>query len=287
MSPLSHFLLLIAAPLALGRALLDLHLPLFPEHPYPEKPYPEPPYPEPTPPPPELTCDKYGYLIQYAQLIRIDIDTGGYETVGTAIGDNSAVNALGYNPLDNLLYGYQGSTNQVIRIAADGSSSIAATLQNAAGYILGDFDAQGYYWVATQNAATWIKIDLRPGSPAYGQAVETGTTPSPGRSVADWVYVPIAGPYLWSVGANPIGGASLIRWGFATHQWEIIANYPGIDNGFGALYGINNGTIFASNNANGRIWAFSLLDNTQPYIASQGPPSGSNDGARCVANVEI
>ncbi|SPO04419.1 uncharacterized protein DNG_07104 [Cephalotrichum gorgonifer] len=303
MAPPYALLLLVAAPFVLGRALLDLHLPVavYPEKPYPESPYPEDPYPEPTsttpgptstptPDPPELTCDKYGYLIQFAELIRVNLATGTYETVRNGLGDNSAINALGYNPLDNYLYGYQRSTQEIIRIASDGSSSIITTIPNGAAYILGDFDADGYYWVATQTGAAWHKIDLIPGSATYGEVVESGTTPSPGNTIdtiSDWVYVPIAGDYLWSLGANTGSGASLIRWGFDTREWEILASYPNVDSVFGALYGINNGTIYASSNSNGRIWAFDTVGSVEPYVASQGPPSSSNDGARCVANLEV
>ena len=285
MASLRNLLLLSAVPAVLGGVLLDL---LHPDPTYPEEPYPELPCPEPTStPPPELSCDKYGYLIQFAELIRVDLATGDYETVGNNLGDGSSINALGYNPQDNLLYGYQASTEEIIQIASDGSSSAVTKVPNAAGYILGDFDAEGYYWAATNSAAAWIKVDLRPGSSAYGNVVESGTTPSVERTTADWVHVPAAGEYLWSAGVNSAGGTSLLRWGFDTHEWEIVAEYADVENGFGALYGINNGTIFASNNRSGRIWAFSVTDDAEPYVASQGPPSNSNDGARCVSNLEV
>lgn len=241
---------------------------------------------EPTVPP--LSCDKYGYLIQYSELVRVDLATGGFESVRDNIGDASAINAIAYHPIDNFLYARQSGKNQLIRIASDGSSSIVATLPSTIGAIIGDIDEEGYYWYASHNAEEWVKLDLRPGSATYAQEVESGKTPDIGRTAADWVHVPIAGPYMWSVGGNPAGGVSLIRWSLNTHKWEIVANYRNVEGGFGALYGINNGTIFASDNGSGRIWAFSVNgDGTRPYVASNGPPSGSNDGARCVSNLEI
>lgn len=236
---------------------------------------------------PPLTCDKYGYLIQYSELIRIDLATGEYTSVRDNIGDASTINAIAYNPLDNFLYARQFDKNQLIRLAADGSSAVVATLPSSFAAIIGDFDTEGYYWYASGNAGSWVQLDLRPGSATYAQAVDRGTTPAVGRTNLDWVYIPVAGRYLWSIGTNPSGGASLMRWSLNTHQWEIVRNYSNIDGNFGALYGINNGTIFASDNVSGRIWAFSTIADTAPYVASTGPASSSNDGARCVLNLEV
>ncbi|SPO07059.1 uncharacterized protein DNG_09753 [Cephalotrichum gorgonifer] len=273
-----NLLLLATAPAALGAPLLDLipnlcdllHiLPL--------------PIPE-CPPPP---CDKHGWLIQGAALIRVDIGARNYQTVATSVGGGTAINGIGYNRLDNFLYGCQGTNNQIIRIGLDGSSSIIGTIGGSVTNNIGDIDHEGFYWAATQNAATWIKVDLRPGSSTYGQVVDSGTTPAPGRGISDWVHFPIAGNYLWAVGSNPAGGSSLLRWGFNTHSWEILADYPDTDSDFGGEYGSINGTLWASSNGSGRIWAFSIFDLTAPYVASQGPASSSNDGARCVSNIFV
>ncbi|KFY89451.1 hypothetical protein V498_06440 [Pseudogymnoascus sp. VKM F-4517 (FW-2822)] len=236
---------------------------------------------------PPRHCDKHGWLFQGTKLIRVDIGTGEFETVTTNVGGGTAINAIGYNRLDNFLYGCQGTSNQIIQIGLDGSSSVVANIGLTVPINIGDIDDEGFYWVLTSNGATWFRVDLRPGSSTYGDVVETGTSPSPGRGVADWVHFPIAGDYLWSVGSNGAGGASLLRWGFDTHSWEILAEYPDMEGDFGGLYGINNGTLFASSNGSGRIWAFSIFDITAPYVASQGPAFPSNDGARCVSNLRV
>jgi hypothetical protein len=56
-----------------------------------------------------------------------------------------------------------------------------------------------------------------------------------------------------------------------------------VGGGFGAMYGMNNGTLYGSNNQNGEIWQFPV--GGRPFRVSSGPISNSNDGARCVLNL--
>lgn len=238
-----------------------------------------------------------GYLIQYNALYRVDLQTGAYETVATGVAASADnVNAIGYNVRDNYLYGIANPSRQLVRISAGASppSTVVATFTAAqmrdATANVGDFDADtAHFWFGAAGRS-WHEVDLEPGSPTYGAVLANGTTdmPAGAASVADWVHVPVAGRYLWSVTPASGGDATiLMRFSLVTKEWEVVERYgvlaPG---GYGALYGINNGTLYASNNQNGEIWAFDVLGNgVAPYLASHGPASGSNDGARCVTNM--
>ncbi|RYP14714.1 hypothetical protein DL765_006184 [Monosporascus sp. GIB2] len=247
-------------------------------------------------PPANTTCTSLtilskGYLIQFNSLYRVDLQTGGYEQVASAVSNGNNVNAIGYHPLDNYLYGIVNPTRQLIRISSRGEATVVSTFTEAqmgAAANLGDVDGEGYFWFGSAGS-TWHQVDLRrPGSATYGTIVARGTADTLGLSVADWVHIPAAGPYLWSVGGGVVGGGTgttLMRFSLATKRWEAVARYrvlaPG---GYGALYGINNGTLYASNNAVGQIWAFNVFGGA-PYLASTGPASSANDGARCVLNM--
>ncbi|KAI0000613.1 hypothetical protein F4779DRAFT_604706 [Xylariaceae sp. FL0662B] len=231
---------------------------------------------------PTLSCDKYGYLVQFAKLYRVDLATGDYTLVKERIGDGSSVNAMAYNPLDSLLYARQAGSNELIRIRADGSREVLGTTESAN---VGDIDASGYYWYGS-GGQTWHRVDLIPGSPTYGETVGNGTADTLGLAIADWVYIPLAGPYLWAAARSPDGGAALARFSLDAKAWKVVARYPDIaGRAFGAVYGINNGTLYASDNNSGEIWAFPIVGGGRPYLASRGPPSANNDGARCVFNV--
>lgn len=107
------------------------------------------------------------------------------------------------------------------------------------------------------------------------------------------------GNYLWSVVRNntyppddsigeSVKATAVIRFSMTTHQWERVANYPeSKGNGvYGAQYGFNNGTLYASDNDNGFIYGFDLINsNIPPFKVSDGPRGGPNDGARCVQNL--
>jgi hypothetical protein len=209
--------------------------------------------------------------------------------VKSGLGDNSAINGIGYNILDNFIYGNQISTRTIIRIAGDGTSStVAGTDPPPPSSNVGDVDGEGVYWVSS-GGKSWAQIDLAPGSATYGKTIGSGTASPLGLGIDDWVYIPIAGQYLYSVGSNSTSnGISMIRFSMATKEWEKVANYPSLKgvSTLGAQYGMNNGTLYASDNSSGDIWQFPI-DGSSPFIVSQGPASSSNDGARCVLNLLV
>ncbi|KAI1505245.1 hypothetical protein F5X99DRAFT_368801 [Biscogniauxia marginata] len=234
---------------------------------------------------PSLTCDKYGYLIQDVTLYRVDLASGRYTTVAETVGNGESINGMAYNTLDNYLYAQQG-VKQLIRISSDGTAENITRFENIGSVNVGDIDTDGYYWFGS-GGETWNQVDLNPESPNYGTLIANGTMDDLGLSIADWSYIPIGGAYMYSVARNPprVGGTSLIRFSLDTKQWELIQRYPRVGgNTWGAMYGINNGTLYASDNTNGEIWAFPIEGGT-PYMASKGPISGVNDGARCVLNL--
>ncbi|KAI3316930.1 hypothetical protein HD806DRAFT_516377 [Xylariaceae sp. AK1471] len=245
------------------------------------------------PPTPSLQCDKYGYLMEYNTLYQVDLQTGGYKEIAPAVANGTSVNAIGYNTLDNYLYGIVNPFRQLIRISATGEATLIKNYTEAemgASANVGDFDNQGYLWFGS-SGSSWHQVDLRsPGSATYGSIVASGTADTLGLTVSDWVYIPVAGPYLWGLAPGLVGGGTgttLLRFGLETKRWEAVARYPVLAPGaFGPLYGINNGTLYASNNHNGQTWAFNVFGGA-PYLASKGPAANGDDGARCVLNMLV
>ncbi|KAI1265787.1 hypothetical protein F5Y18DRAFT_435700 [Xylariaceae sp. FL1019] len=242
-------------------------------------------------PTPALTCDKYGYLVQSSTLYQVDLATGDYTTVSEDIsnGEGKTYNALGYNILDNYLYAVEypsGGGQNLARIDADGGVETLTTGITAG--VVGDIDGSGTYW-NSDGRSTWSTWDVNPTSPTYLRATGTGLFGADvaGYTFRDWVYLPSEGSYLWTVGSNS-SHISLLRYAFGSNRWAQIASYtsPVRTSAFGALYGINNGTIYGSRNQDGQIWGFPV-DGSTPFIASDGPISSSNDGARCAWNLEV
>ncbi|KAL2015406.1 hypothetical protein VTK56DRAFT_5530 [Thermocarpiscus australiensis] len=234
---------------------------------------------------PTLSCDRFGYLIQYTTLYRVDLETGGTTAVTTKI--RGATNSIGYNVLDNFIYGVQdagGGRVDLVRISASGSDTVVRSLSG--GGNAGDVDTDGYYWLSSAGSK-WSKIDLRPGSATYGEVLSNGTAGTLGYEPADWVYIPSGGRFLWAVAriASGPNTSSLLRFDMDTHVWSVVRSYTGTPrSGWGAMYGIDTGIVYASDNGGGQIWAFPINGSAATHVTN-GPASSANDGARCVLNV--
>src|SRR5690606_22734203 len=112
---------------------------------------------------------------------EVDLVTGSYQE-RFADFFPAGVNAIGFNVLDGYVYGFlPGAGNrQIVRIAADGTVEELGRPTGIpdANHNTGDVDENGQYWLSTQSAtapsAGWRRIDFAPGSPTYGQVVESG-----------------------------------------------------------------------------------------------------------------
>lgn len=97
-------------------------------------------------------CATEGMLVSdpknTTNLTTTDLMTGVATTVG-AITPAGLYNAIGYNIVDNNLYGYDTTTNQVVRISNGGAATLFATIPNLPGaiYNVGDVDANGHLYL--------------------------------------------------------------------------------------------------------------------------------------------
>lgn len=237
--------------------------------------------------PAPFACDPDGYLIQGQSpgvgLYGVNITNGEVETVVNPIPGYAGINALGYNVLDDFLYGY-ASNGSIVRISNDGSTEVISSFSYR-GINVGDIDGDGQYWFGL-NGETWYQVDLKPNSPTYGQLITHGTTTvSTQYIVSDWVYLPGYGEHLYTaVTDHPAAGiVRIMRFSLTTHTWELSHQWPlERDAVFGALYGGSAGIFWGSENISGKIYRFTL--DAAPTVVTQGPTSGSNDGARCALN---
>jgi len=240
-----------------------------------------------------LSCDVSGYLIQRNSLYGVDIASGAASLIKNGVGDGRQIQAMGYNKADNYLYATaqngSGNTTNLVRIAANGDSVTGQSLPTPGGvlYNVGDVDEQSQYW-ASNGGASWIKVDLLPGSPTYLQVVATGTATLTPFNIADWAYIPGGGDYLWGL-ASDLGLTStlLVRFSRSARQWETVRGFGPVAGAqtWGAVYASADGFLYGSENASGEIWRFPLTGGLFPPPAqkiSNGPTSSSNDGARCI-----
>ncbi|KAJ3477553.1 hypothetical protein NLG97_g8810 [Lecanicillium saksenae] len=223
----------------------------------------------------------------------VDLAKGTEELVKSGLdGGGGHINAIGYNPLDNYIYGISGSKEEsaprLVRIDSAGRTKIIGTVpaQTAGAnkfWFTGDIDQDGYLW-ASGDGKMWIKTDLKPGSSTYGQVLDQGTSDGVNKYRANnWVYVPGQEGKLYSVLQGLAGQGSMLAY-FDTSSKKLttvkeFGKLVGNDQ-WGALYVGHDGTIYGSENDSGEIWKFKP-DGSTPTKFTSGPTSKQNDGARC------
>lgn len=240
-------------------------------------------------------CDTNGYLYKYpggpaapTQIHEVDMVTGQDSQVGSIAGHQ--INAVGYNPLDNFIYGWDDQNDTFVRVHGDHSTVDVLTIDSYTGpntgIIIGDVDDNGHYWMLDGN--TWYQIDLtttpNPTQIATGTPVSNPT----GVAGADWAFVPGTNA-IWRIMDD--GGDGRL-WSFDRDSKTWTNHTPGTPIGgdgfsgseltMGAFYADPDGHLYGSSNSTGNLWRVDV--NNTPYTAGlvgAGNPSSSNDGARC------
>jgi uncharacterized repeat protein (TIGR01451 family) len=230
------------------------------------------------------TCPAQAFLFQGAptRAVIVDLVTGGfsYPPAGTM---PYQVNAIAYNVLDNYIYGAIGTS-------ADGSitrvdSSYRATRLGPipglplAGIVVGDTDDNHHYYLYYSSRI--YAVDLDPLSATYLTAGSVVTTST---AIADWAFN-VIDKKLYAIDNNT---GDLYRFAPSTGLRELIGytGVPGSVASFGAAYNDPSGFLYFSNNTDGVIYRIDARDpsnvNPTAVFFSNGPASGSNDGARCL-----
>lgn len=162
-------------------------------------------------------CSENGILVSGSStatnLSTVDLVTGASTTIG-GITPAGLYNAIGYSIVDNNLYGYDVTTNQVVRISNTGTASLFATIPNlpVSVYNVGDVDANGHlYLYSTDTGVTprFFVVDVNPNSATYLQLVDPatgfqlqtsnfGVPLTPPQNIADWSFNPADG-LLYSI----------------------------------------------------------------------------------------
>jgi len=244
---------------------------------------------------PSNPCDGSGFVVQSQKLSRVNVNTGALVTIITNMGFSTT--ALGYNVLDDYVYGtqyYQNPDNEDdvayvlarIDVQAPGTVTRIGPLSNF--WNMGDVDSDGFYWVGQNNQQTgfeWAKIDLRPGSASYGQRLEAGLTATQGLDPMDWMSLPSGGgDYLYTM----TNDASLARFSKITKSWEITRSYENVPySRWGALFAVDSeNAIFATDDDSGSIWKFPL-DGSNAGLVNGHLDFPAQNGASCRAGKSV
>lgn len=247
-------------------------------------------------------CSTEGVLVSGSgaatNLSTVDLMTGVSTTVGP-LTPTGVYNAIGYSIVDNNLYGYDGTTKQVVRISNSGTATLFATIPNlpVGGYNVGDVDANGHlylYETGTGTTPRFFVVDVNPNSATYLQLVDPatgfqlqtsnfGVPLTPPQNISDWAVSPTDG-FLYGVDnvtsqvkkVNPVTGVVTT---VATTGLPSLA----VGDAFGSTYFDSAGNLYVMRNLNGRIFRVVITPSTATGTAfSTTTPAANSDGARCV-----
>ena len=242
---------------------------------------------------PTFSCSMPAYLLQGSPTDAYAVNLSTGETalvknnlIGPGIGGRQ-IQAVGYNVLDNYLWGYRTGTDQLVRIGGDWSVQFFTISGLAiAGYDVGDIDANGIMYLSTGNS-TIKRIDLNPSSPTYLQALSDLT--STGTTIADWT-VNVADGNIYAINQSSLllryNTTTGVRTTLGVVQWSVTTG-----TGFGAAYSDSEGNVYVQDNQGGKIFKIDkphlLPASTNAQIAGNlfantGMTTSSNDGTRCM-----
>ena len=206
---------------------------------------------------------------------------------------NCAINAIGFNVLDDYIYGesISGTKTNLIRIGAGGLTGFFPDIPISFPTVVGDVTPDGHYWIldimsGTSTARHWAEYDLSDSaSPSFGNLVSSGPVTAI-FDLEDWAYVPGAGNFLWAMAHTrtaPYTYIELVKFDLTAKTFTSVKNLGSVaTNGVGACYASADGYLYGSDNTSGIIWRVNVVTLGPVEIISNGPKSSSNDGARCV-----
>ncbi|MBW6410128.1 DUF7507 domain-containing protein [Clostridium weizhouense] len=258
--------------------------------------------------PDTFICSAIGYQVATpgpglnSQFLKINLVTGDVTLIDSNIGYN--INAIGYNSLDNMIYGIDINTEHLLRVAEDGTVTDFGVVpnlpSNPANFIVGDIDNDGHLFVYNTTNDRYYVIDVDQNSSTFGQLLDPqngyivdtspyGNTLQSSVTIADWAWNLNDG-YLYSIDyttTNP----EVIRIDPTTGSVTTFTTtgLPTSTAAYGAMFMDASGTLYAINNDTGVIYRITFSGtNATAETFSQTVSSSGNDGAMCAnALVEI
>ncbi|KAK6363430.1 hypothetical protein TWF730_000861 [Orbilia blumenaviensis] len=251
-------------------------------------------------------CDNFGYLAINQNLHSVNIASGERTLVrGDVLGNGAQLGGVGYNSLDNYIYGMTRDTSRIVRIARDGRGvDLGASVNFTKEATAIDVDANGQMWVLSKEfveaGATyqdWIQVDVNPfnSTGTFGTVVRSGRVTVDNFYPYDWASIPGGGDSLYSLVPdevnNPQGSAlRLVRFDYTTSTFVTLKVYDtktSVDGSFGSVYADVNGDLYALHNKSGQIFKVNIFTpEVEPVTVSTGSQvqldAISTDGAHCV-----
>ena len=232
-----------------------------------------------------FTCDESLYLSQHETTTATtfyDLESSTNPFTISSVGDNShgiQYNAMGYNPIDDFIYGIEENSNTLIKIASNGATiRLGAITGLPSGlYSSGEIDDSGNYYVQLDGPSSIVyQIDI---------LTQTATVINLDQTIVanDFAYS-ITDNLIYSVQQTGANAGALITIDVTTGTVSTIGSTNSLTL-FGAMYASSTGEIYGNLNTGG-FYQFDILTGERTLISSSSAAL-HNDGAHCVTSTII
>ncbi|MBU3012193.1 carboxypeptidase regulatory-like domain-containing protein, partial [Polaribacter vadi] len=219
-----------------------------------------------------------GYLFQGnpTKVYLVDLTTG----VSTPHKDLTfQANAVAANEADNLFWAVNRTANNVVLIDPT-TFNIVETLPISTSAYSGAYDPIKKQYVITTSSKVTV-IDADPSSATY--KTEISSFSAGGFNVSDIAFNASDGNF-YGVANNT---SNLYKFDTTNEVSSLVGSVVNLPSGiYGAVYSTLDGKIYLGNNGSGVIYLLELRNGLTVTAFSNGPASGTNDGAK-VLNVDL
>ncbi|RTR38416.1 LruC domain-containing protein [Shewanella canadensis] len=235
-------------------------------------------------------CPTQAFIIQTPSSVPIsygvELATGSYVILSNDMNRIKAYNGVGYNYHDNYIYGwdYESSTLgktgddyiiEPLNVTKDTSAAAAGN------FFVGDVAIDENVWYGYKKNKGLFKIPLDDPN-NYSMSLVAGSTGNATYKITDFAFHPSNG-YIYAVTNGATGSLLQIDPSDGSaNNLGVVVTSSGSNFTFGAQFFDPDGTLYLSNNSDGKIYRLNVEEaNPSADIFAYGPSSSSNDGARC------
>ena len=226
-------------------------------------------------------CPAQAFLTQGTspQTYGLNLVTGDYTVLTSDMGTNNTLNGLGFNPVDQFIYGWSYEHGVPVRIHSDWQIE-PLDVDNISGknFFVGDVHpSNNKYYVYRRGVAYGLyAINLDRDADDYLKMERIVDGRELAMVVADMAINPVD-----EIGYAVSHNGELFQIDLATGKNRIIAD-TGVTGGFGASYFDPDGNLYIANNADGKIFRLGVsAGDYKAQLFANGPASSINDGSRC------
>lgn len=207
---------------------------------------------------------------------------GTYSAVGSGYTGSFNTNGIGYNSVDNYIYGWQdvsvfGGSLGLVRIEDDATTTplgIPAGVPTPANYVAGDFDTSGYLYILRGGTNQLYKVNV---SALTSSMITMSSIPPLNEIVyVDGLLYSVAGTTLYTI--DPVSGV------ITTKALAITPDPGNPGSVYGAGWASNTDQLYFSRNSDGVIVEISNYTGVSPVATPvlAGQTASGNDGASCI-----